>query len=91
MKLSSLETVSARRLLDRLARDRESQSVGLAEPCADWRAEKTHPAHGWGRGRKRYACPGYRPLDDSVTPAWDFNWPQPPRGCGAPDGPRWVA
>jgi hypothetical protein len=63
--------------------------VGTAAPCPGWHAEEQHEKHGWEADGARYACPGYRPLDDGVVPKWDFNWHQPPRGCGAPDGPRW--
>lgn len=78
--------------------------LGAAVPCSDWVREEQHGAHRWEADGHRYACPGYRPLDDGAVPTWDFNWRQP----GTPlcvgdvvtgadfqdirsDGPRWVA
>jgi hypothetical protein len=50
---------------------------GTAGPCSSWYAEQQHTAHCWRGDGKKYACSGYRPLDDGAVPTWDFNWPQP--------------
>ena len=64
--------------------------LGEAAPCPGWYAEEQHTAHGWEADGSRFACPGYRPLDDGVSPKWDFNWPQSqPLLFIGPDGFDW--